>query len=271
MPVSTINSIGPTGNLTIAGSTVSITTSTVVDFSAATSGLILPRGTTAQRPASPSNGHLRFNTETNLMESWNSTAGWSNIGVDLTPFTQHNTQALAHNIVTPGGGTGLIGQGSTRISTYGSVAPTVPNTSSFTSGEFGSHGGHSGANSYPTYWAFYNPVARPVNQLRIWIHSNSWGYFFLEGSNDSTNSGNFATTGNWTRLTMTSTTYPVGNENMGGFSSGYGDGTSWTYTYANNTPYLAYRITMRDASRGNQALNSYLGGAAGYAWQFNRV
>jgi hypothetical protein len=258
--------------MTNAVTLANLVKSGIIDLSDTTTGLILPKGTTAQRPASPVPGYIRFNTEVGLMENYiNSTIGWSQVGVDLTPFTQHNTQALAHNIVTPGGGTGLIGQGSTRISTYGSVAPSVPNTSSFTSPEFGSHGGHSGANSFPTYWAFYNPTAKPVNQLRIWIHANSWGYFYLEGSNDSGNTGNFATAGNWTRLTMTSTTYPVGNENMGGFSSGYGDGTSWTYTYANNTPYLAYRITMRDASRGNQSLNSYLGGAAGYAWQFNRV
>lgn len=243
----------------------------VVDLSDTTSGLILPRGTTAQRPASPSNGNLRFNSETNLLETWNSTAGWSNIGVDLTPFTQHNTTALAHSLVNPAGSTGLQGQGGAKISSNGVAAPSVLNTSFSYGGDFATHGGHSGANSFPMYWAFYNPVARPVNQLRIWIHANSWGYFFLEGSNDSGNAGNFATAGNWTRLTMTSTTYPIGNENMGGFSSGYGDGTSWTYNYANNTPYLAYRIVMRDASRGNQALNSYLGGAAGYGWQFNRV
>lgn len=36
-----------------------------------TGGLFLPIGTTAQRPASPSTGQMRFNTTTGLVETYN--------------------------------------------------------------------------------------------------------------------------------------------------------------------------------------------------------
>jgi hypothetical protein len=39
-----------------------------------TGALLLPRGTTAQRPSSPNNGMTRFNTSTNKVEFWNGTA-----------------------------------------------------------------------------------------------------------------------------------------------------------------------------------------------------
>jgi hypothetical protein len=42
----------------------------------ATGGLYLPSGTTAQRPASPATGQMRFNTTTNLVETYNGTS-WS--------------------------------------------------------------------------------------------------------------------------------------------------------------------------------------------------
>jgi hypothetical protein len=41
-----------------------------------TGGLFLPVGTTAQRPASPATGQMRFNTTTNLVETYNGTS-WS--------------------------------------------------------------------------------------------------------------------------------------------------------------------------------------------------
>lgn len=41
-----------------------------------TGGLFLPTGTTAQRPASPATGQIRFNTTTNLLETYNGSS-WS--------------------------------------------------------------------------------------------------------------------------------------------------------------------------------------------------
>jgi hypothetical protein len=40
----------------------------------ATGGLYLPAGTTAQRPASPATGQIRFNTTTGLIETYNGTS-----------------------------------------------------------------------------------------------------------------------------------------------------------------------------------------------------
>ena len=40
----------------------------------ATGGLYLPSGTTAQRPASPATGQMRFNTTTSLVEVYNGTS-----------------------------------------------------------------------------------------------------------------------------------------------------------------------------------------------------
>jgi hypothetical protein len=42
----------------------------------ATGGLYLPAGTTAQRPASPATGQMRFNTTTSRVEVYNGTS-WS--------------------------------------------------------------------------------------------------------------------------------------------------------------------------------------------------
>ena len=39
-----------------------------------TGGLFLPVGTTAQRPASPATGQMRFNTTTSLVEVYNGTS-----------------------------------------------------------------------------------------------------------------------------------------------------------------------------------------------------
>ena len=40
----------------------------------ATGGLFLPVGTTAQRPASPATGQMRFNTTTGSVETYNGTS-----------------------------------------------------------------------------------------------------------------------------------------------------------------------------------------------------
>jgi hypothetical protein len=40
----------------------------------ATGGLYLPSGTTAQRPASPATGQMRFNTTTGSVETYNGTS-----------------------------------------------------------------------------------------------------------------------------------------------------------------------------------------------------
>lgn len=245
-------------------------TSDSIDVSSKTGSLVIPKGTTAQRPSSTIAGMTRYNSETGKIEYWNGSA-WISIGTDLSSFTQLNTTSLAHSVVNQPGTIGFLDQGSSLISTYGAAAPSIVYNSIPYNQNFSSHGGHSGVGSYPMYWAFYSPTEKPVNQLKIRIHGNSWGYFEVYGSNDSGNSSGFATNGNWYKLILSSTTYPFGNENMGGYSCGYADGTEFIYNYSNNIPYKAYRVKILDASRGNQAFGSYYGGAANYMWQFNRV
>ena len=45
-------------------------TANATNFSDATTGFKLPKGTTAQRPASPINGMIRFNTTINILEGY---------------------------------------------------------------------------------------------------------------------------------------------------------------------------------------------------------
>jgi|TARA_B110000908_G_scaffold76332_1_gene91900 hypothetical protein len=45
-----------------------------------TNVMLVPKGTTAQRPTSPSTGHLRYNTTTNQLESYQGvSAGWREV------------------------------------------------------------------------------------------------------------------------------------------------------------------------------------------------
>ena len=198
---------------------------------------------------------------------------WSTIAtVGWVPQTQINTTSMAHSLVIPAGSTGLQGQGSSVITTYGAAAPSVaPGSVGYSSGNFSTHGGHSGSNSYPSYWAVYLGTAKAVNQLITYVHGNSWGHFVLEGSNDSGNTGNFATAGTWTPITFTSSNNGSNTQNMGGNGSGRGDGTSITCTYSNSTGYLAYRVKMLDSSAPGQAIGTTYAGSGGYSWQLNRV
>lgn len=58
-------------NLTI---NVQATNGRLVYADASTGGLVLPSGTTAQRPASPATGMMRFNTTTSSVETYNGTS-----------------------------------------------------------------------------------------------------------------------------------------------------------------------------------------------------
>ena len=62
-----------TGAFTIVGPLNA--TSGIIDASANTGAINIPKGTTAQRPASPANGAIRYNTTTNSTEIYSGT-GW---------------------------------------------------------------------------------------------------------------------------------------------------------------------------------------------------
>ena len=70
-----------------------------VDQSAVTGATELPRGTTAQRPASPTAGMIRFNTDFNINETYNGTA-WVAVG------TQSAYAFTADVLLVAGGGGG---------------------------------------------------------------------------------------------------------------------------------------------------------------------
>jgi hypothetical protein len=195
--------------------------------------------------------------------------GWVNTP-NLPSFTQVNSLGMLHSIVNAAaGGMQLQGQ-STRISLLGTKAPSYDMRLG-TAYNFSTHGGHGGVTNFPMFWAVYLGITpQAVNQLKVMVHSNSWGYFELAGSNDAGTGANFATDGNWFNLPFVTSNNISNNQNMGGSISGYTDGTILTFTYNNNIPFTHYRIKLLDVSRPNQALGTLYGGGASYGWQLNR-
>jgi hypothetical protein len=251
---------GSTNSLILAGTTG------IACFST-TNAMIPPVGTTAQRPTATT-GMMRYNSTFNLMEFYNGTS-WVQMGSgDLATAQCINNTTMCHSVYQAAGTTGLIAQGSPCISLYGAGAPSM--ATSNTSQHFGTHGGHCGVSDFPGYWAVHLGGARAVNQLKVWIHANSWGYFELQGSNNSGNASGFNQSGNWTTLSFLCSTNS-NCQNMGGYSSGCTDGTIFTFWYTNNVPFSAYRIKILDSSRQVNPFGTYYGGAAGYVWQLNRV
>lgn len=88
----TANQIGITNPSGIAGNpTFSIADNPVFP---GTGGVVLPTGNTAARPASPTNGTLRYNSQTSAMESyvagnWGSILSQANIGLGPTQIPQN--------------------------------------------------------------------------------------------------------------------------------------------------------------------------------------
>lgn len=228
----------------------------------------LPTGTSAQRPSPASVGMMRYNTDSSSYEVYKST-GWSDIDLDLSSGTQFNITSQTHGIYSPPGATTtLLSGGSTNITNYGAAAPSVAAGSTF-----GLHGMHSGANAFPAYWAVYigNPK-RAINRLVMSLHANSFGYFYLEGSNDCGSAAGFASNGTWTTLTFTGSNNGYNNQNMGGTGSGLTDNTQFTFNYSNNTGYAAYRVRFVDASNRNQNMyTTYATGCAMYWMRLDRA
>jgi hypothetical protein len=226
----------------------------------------IPVGTTAQRPASPSSGMIRFNSSRNTFEYYNS-PNWLDVSTDLSAFTDITSLSMPHSSAntTEAGGT-------TAISTYGSAAVSQDSTSA----GFGMHDGHDGSPAdWPAYAAIYiggtYPAGKAVNKLTLSLHGNSFGHFELQGSNDASTSGTFYNTGNWTSLTFTSAGSSHSIQNAGGYGSGYGDGTVLTFRYNNNVPYTHYRLWIKDNSQVNEAVGTRYGGWATYFWTLERV
>jgi len=77
-----------------------------VDQSAVTGATELPRGTTAQRPASPTAGMIRFNTDFNVYESYDGTS-WNATAYNANGYSIQ----VEYLVIAGGGGGGLANVG----------------------------------------------------------------------------------------------------------------------------------------------------------------
>ena len=122
-----------------------------------------------------------------------------------------------------------------------------------TSGGFGMHTGHGGAADFPMYIVIDVSSGYPgglaLNQLQWTVHSNGFGSYSVEGSNDGGSS--------WVS---------VADVNMNGAGSGNADGAVHTDDWTNNVAYVRYRVVIRDYNNAGG-----VGGWAVYTWQWNRV
>src|SRR5210317_1056387 len=64
------------GNIGFDGNTPAVS----LDLGNRTDSIVLPKGTTAERPSSPVTGMIRYNTQLEQYELYNSVTGWVNIG-----------------------------------------------------------------------------------------------------------------------------------------------------------------------------------------------
>lgn len=264
--LATVATSGSYNDLTNKPTIPSVTPTAISDQNNTSTGYFdLPSGTTEQRPASPTNGMIRFNTTRNTLEYYNNS--WIDVSADLSPFGDITSTSMPHSgiNVTEAGGT-------SAISSLGFAAISQDSTSA----GFGWHDGHDGSPAdWPAYAAIYiggtYPNGKAVNKLTLSLHGNSCGYFELQGSNDASTSGTFYNTGNWTSLPFTSVGSTLSVQNAGGQNSGYGDGTILTYRYNNNTLYTHYRLWIKDASQPSESLGTRYVGWATYFWTMERV
>lgn len=129
----TLSTVSPTGtadNTTFlrgdsVWATVSVTPTAVSDQVNSSTGYFdLPAGTTAQRPASPSSGNMRYNTSTNGFEGYNGSA-WGSIGGGASAggvIYENSTTISANYTLT----TSTNGMSVGPITIASGVAVTVP-------------------------------------------------------------------------------------------------------------------------------------------------
>lgn len=136
----TLSSLSTSGNASVGG-TLTVTGDATFQ---GTDGIVIPVGTTANRPASPTAGLSRLNATTGQAEIWNGTA-WVQIGPTPFPTTQRLTSGTAY---TPAVGLAWVRvrmcAGGAGGNTFGAVGTSGGNTS------FGAWTCIGGANS--TSW-----------------------------------------------------------------------------------------------------------------------
>jgi hypothetical protein len=205
-------------------------------------------------------GGMYFNTASGAVKVYDGSA-WDQIQA-LTPFSTMNSRYQPHTQVN------TQGAGSSKISTYNATAWSEFNSAGST--QFGGHDGHDGSPAdYPAYVAVYLGGRHAVNRLNLVLHSNSYGFFELQGSNNSGTGGSY-TTGSWTSLPFVTSNNSQNNQNAGGQSSGYGDGTVLTYQYNNDIAYSSYRLWIKDNSQPSESVGTRTAGWATYYWELYR-
>jgi hypothetical protein len=104
------------------------------------------------------------------------------------------------------------------------------------------YGWHSSPAVFPGICAVYlgnkYPNGAVVNQLRLIAHTNHFGAFTIQGSNDSGQAAGFHNAGTWTTIITAD----------GGGSGSAFDRQALDYQSTNTTPYLAYRINITGSS-----------------------
>jgi hypothetical protein len=111
--------------------TTALTIDTAQNVTLSSTGAIkVPTGTTAQRPASPTNGMTRYNTTTGQLEVYNTASGWANAGTSGVSYS------ASYLIVAGGGGGGAsnAGGGGAGGLLSGTTTLTIGTTYSFTVG-----------------------------------------------------------------------------------------------------------------------------------------
>jgi len=216
---------------------------------------VLSSGVTGAAAVPAQSGHSgKYLTTDATATSWSFTGG--------APFTNLQTTSMPHSGIN-------VDEAGIRGGVGNWDAATENGTTNQSAG-FSWHDGHEGGSlDWPAYIAIYVGAAKAVNQLKISIHSNSFGNFELQGSNNANTSGTFYNTGNWTALPFNSSGSSETTQNGGGGSSGYVNGSVRTHNYINNTFYTHYRIWFKDNSQPGSS--GSLTGWAAYGWGLNRV
>lgn len=106
-----------------------------------TGALGLPSGTTAQRPANPYNGYMRFNTELGIIETYLPSVGWGS-------YSGGSYAAEILLVAGGGGGFGHGGGGAGGILYSNTVSLNAGSTYVFTVGAAGVAGTTSGGSTY---------------------------------------------------------------------------------------------------------------------------
>ena len=103
---------------------------TIVKKDSDTGAAYIPAGTTAQRPATPANGYLRYNTDLLSMEAytngmWGSVGGGAVGGGSNTAFWENDTSITANYTITTGKNDGTFGP----VTVADGISVTVPDGS----------------------------------------------------------------------------------------------------------------------------------------------